>query len=151
MAQSCPKTPNLEPTCPPRAPTCLQLGHPNPPKTLKNQWFLKVFAISTNLQHDAQHHPNIVAKTSQHGPHDGPRHPNLEPRWAQDPPTWSQDGPKLAQDPPTWNQLALQAGLPNPPKTLKNHRFFSRFSLYRAILGIKLGLRGAMLGHLRAS
>ena len=102
MAQSCPKTPNLEPTCPPRAPTCLQVGPPNPPKTLKNHWFSKVFAISTNLQHDAQHHPNIVAKTSQHGSHDGPRHPNLEPRWAQDPPTWRQDGPKLAQDPPSW-------------------------------------------------
>ena len=145
MAQSCPKTPNLEPTCPPRAPTCLQVGPPNPPKTLKkNIWFLKVFAISTNLQHDAQHHPNIVAKTSQHGSHDGPRHPNLEPRWAQDPPTWSQDGPKLAQDPPTWNQLALQAGLPNPPKTLKNLWFFFKVFAISGHLGDQVG---ATLGY----
>ena len=79
-----------------------KLDPPTHQKTLeKNIWFLKVFAISTNLQHDAQHHPNIVAKTSQHGSHDGPRHSNLEPRWPQDPPKleprWPKVGPRGPQ------------------------------------------------------
>ena len=103
MLPSGPKTCNLEPTCPPRAPNCLQLGHLNPLKPLKNQRFLKVFATSTDLQHDAKKQANMMPKTSQHGAQDmlgveiAPRPSNLEPRWSLDPPTWSQDGPKTLQ------------------------------------------------------
>ena len=100
MLPSGPKTSNLEPTCPPRAPTCFQRGHINPLKPLKNQRFLKVFATSTDLQHDTKKQTNMMPKTSQHGAQDpqlgakmAPRPPNLDPRWPQDPP----DGPKTLQ------------------------------------------------------
>ena len=104
--QDAPKTSNFEsrwPKVPPRPPTwshhappkpqlASNLNPPTTPKPLKNQWFLKVFGISTNMQHDANNQPNMLPQTPQHAPPNlqlgakmAPRPPNIAPVGPQGP------------------------------------------------------------------